>query len=175
MIDEYGEFCGMRIDRENWSTRKKNRPSATLSTTNPTWTDLSSNPYRRIGKSAANRLSYATAFKGLTKYPESLVDILSSSLLVHNVTDLFNALPGNSSVNTVQHATIEEALFSVDPTDVPIDWLDCDHVICVYCKSMSVPQLYKWHNSFKEVTSSSSGRSTLTSKQASKEIATGIS
>jgi hypothetical protein len=29
------------------------------------------------------------------------------------VTDLINALPGNSPVNTVQHATIEEAVFSV--------------------------------------------------------------
>jgi hypothetical protein len=34
-------------------------------------------------------------------------------------------------------------VFSVDPTDAPIDWLDSDHVICVYCRSMSVPQLYK--------------------------------
>jgi hypothetical protein len=46
------------------------------------------------------------------------------------VTDLINALPGNSSVNTVQNAT-EEAVFSVDPTDAPIDWLDSDNVICV--------------------------------------------
>jgi hypothetical protein len=37
------------------------------------------------------------------------------------VTDLINALPGNSYVNMVQHATIEEAVFSVDPTDAPID------------------------------------------------------
>jgi hypothetical protein len=29
------------------------------------------------------------------------------------VTDLINALSGNSSVNTVQHATIEEAVFSM--------------------------------------------------------------
>jgi hypothetical protein len=29
------------------------------------------------------------------------------------VTDFINALPGNSSVNTVQHAAIEEAVFSV--------------------------------------------------------------
>jgi hypothetical protein len=29
------------------------------------------------------------------------------------VTDLINALPGNSSVNTVQHATIDEAVFSM--------------------------------------------------------------
>jgi hypothetical protein len=61
----------------------------------------------------------------------------------YSVTDLINALPGNSSVNTVQQATIEEAVFSVHPTDGPIDWLDSDHVICVYCWSMSVPWLYK--------------------------------
>jgi hypothetical protein len=45
------------------------------------------------------------------------------------VTDLINALTGNSSVNTVQHATIEEAVFSVDATEAPIDWLDSDHMI----------------------------------------------
>jgi hypothetical protein len=44
---------------------------------------------------------------------------------------LVNVLPGDSSVNTVQHATIEEALFSVDPTDAPKDWLDSDHVMCL--------------------------------------------
>jgi rhodanese-related sulfurtransferase len=52
--------------------------------------------------------------------------------------DLINALPGNGSVNAVKHATIEEAVSSVDPTDPPIDWLDTDHVICVYCRSMSM-------------------------------------
>jgi hypothetical protein len=52
-------------------------------------------------------------------------------------------MPGNSSVNIVQHATIEEAVFSVDPTDEPVDWLDSDHVIHVYCGSMSVSQLCK--------------------------------
>jgi hypothetical protein len=56
--------------------------------------------------------------------------------------DLINALPDDSSVNMVQHAT-EEAVFSVVPTDAPTDWLDRDHVICVYCRSMSVPRLYK--------------------------------
>jgi hypothetical protein len=55
--------------------------------------------------------------------------------------DLINALPGYSSVNSVQHATIEEAVFSVDPTDAPIDWLDSDHVICVDYRSISVLQL----------------------------------
>jgi hypothetical protein len=32
---------------------------------------------------------------------------------VNIIRDLINALPGNSSVNTVQHATIDEAVFSV--------------------------------------------------------------
>jgi hypothetical protein len=30
-------------------------------------------------------------------------------------------LSGNRSVNTVQHARVEEVVFSVDPTDVPKD------------------------------------------------------
>jgi hypothetical protein len=61
----------------------------------------------------------------------------------NTVTDLINALPYHSSVNTVQYATIEKAVFSVDPTDAPIDWLDNDHVVCVYCRSMSVTRLHK--------------------------------
>jgi hypothetical protein len=36
------------------------------------------------------------------------------------VTDSINALAGNSSVNTVQHVTIEETVFSADLTDAPI-------------------------------------------------------
>jgi hypothetical protein len=70
---------------------------------------------------------------------------LCEKLKIHHVftlTDLINALPGNSSVNTVQHATTEEDVFSVDPPDAPIDWLDSDHVICVYCRFMFVPRLY---------------------------------
>jgi hypothetical protein len=76
----------------------------------------------------------------------------------HIVTDLINVLPGNSSVNMVQHATIEEVAFSVDVTNTPIDWLDSDHMICVYSRSMSVPRLYKkeWQNSFRAVRRSSS-------------------
>jgi hypothetical protein len=33
--------------------------------------------------------------------------------IIDNVTDSIKALPGNSSVNTVQHATINEAVFSM--------------------------------------------------------------
>jgi hypothetical protein len=54
------------------------------------------------------------------------------------ITDLINALLGNCSVNTAQLATVVEAVFSVDPTGAPIEWLDIDHVICVYCRPMSV-------------------------------------
>jgi hypothetical protein len=36
-------------------------PSSSLSTTNPTSPDLGSNPGRRDGKPATNRLSYGTA------------------------------------------------------------------------------------------------------------------
>jgi hypothetical protein len=50
---------------ENWQGKpkysEKAYPSATLSTTNPTWPDLGSNPGRRGGKPATNRLSYGTA------------------------------------------------------------------------------------------------------------------
>jgi hypothetical protein len=49
-----GEFGGIKIGRGN-------RPSATLSTTNPTWQDPGSDPGRRGEKPATNRLSYGAA------------------------------------------------------------------------------------------------------------------
>jgi hypothetical protein len=42
-------------------TLRKTCPSATLSTTNPTWTDLGANPGLRGEKMATDRLSYGTA------------------------------------------------------------------------------------------------------------------
>jgi hypothetical protein len=49
---------------ENWQGKPKyleeTCPGATLSTTNPTWPDLGSNPVHRGGKPATNRLSYGT-------------------------------------------------------------------------------------------------------------------
>jgi hypothetical protein len=57
----------MRSSRwnENWQEKpkysEKTCPRATLSTTNPTRPDLGSNPGRRGGKPATNRLSYGTA------------------------------------------------------------------------------------------------------------------
>jgi hypothetical protein len=50
---------------EDWQRKpkysEKTCPSATLSTTNPTWPDPSLNPGRRGGKPATNRLSYGAA------------------------------------------------------------------------------------------------------------------
>jgi hypothetical protein len=43
--------------------------------------------------------------------------------LIHKyniVTDLINALPGNSSVNTVQYAIIDEAVFSMSSVPRPV-------------------------------------------------------
>jgi hypothetical protein len=45
---------------------EKTSPSATLSTTNPTWPDPGSNPGRRGGKPATNRLSYGAAKDNFT-------------------------------------------------------------------------------------------------------------
>jgi hypothetical protein len=51
----------MKLTGENRRTRGKTRPSATLSTINPTWTDPGSNPGLRGRKPAANSLSHGTA------------------------------------------------------------------------------------------------------------------
>jgi hypothetical protein len=54
----------MKLTGENRRTRGKTCPSATLSTTNPTWTDPGSSPGLRGGRPVANRLSHGTATGG---------------------------------------------------------------------------------------------------------------
>jgi hypothetical protein len=61
MGDECGAISEIRISRGNQNTRRKPAPSATMSTTNPTWLDVGSNPGRRGGKPATSRLSYDSA------------------------------------------------------------------------------------------------------------------
>jgi hypothetical protein len=51
----------MKLTGENRSTLGKPCPSASLSTTNPTWTDPGSNPGLRGERPASNRLSHGTA------------------------------------------------------------------------------------------------------------------
>jgi hypothetical protein len=50
-------------------------------------------------------LSYFTDFSEIAY----ILDIIC----FHSVTDLINALPGNSALNTAQHAAIDEAVFSM--------------------------------------------------------------
>ena len=52
----------MKLTGENRHTRRKTCPSATLSTTNPTWTDPGSNLGLRDERPATYRLSHGTAF-----------------------------------------------------------------------------------------------------------------
>jgi hypothetical protein len=56
----------------NWQGKpkysEKTCPNVTFSTINPTWCDLESNPDRRSGKPATNRLSYGTATIQLVKF-----------------------------------------------------------------------------------------------------------
>jgi hypothetical protein len=51
----------VKLTEENRSTRGKTCPRATMSTTNPTWTDPGSNPGLRGERPATNRLSHGTA------------------------------------------------------------------------------------------------------------------
>jgi hypothetical protein len=52
----------MKLTGENGSTWGKTCHSATLSTTNPTWTGPGSNPGLRGERQAINRLSHGTAY-----------------------------------------------------------------------------------------------------------------
>jgi hypothetical protein len=65
MIDEgdCGAIGGMKIDRGTRSTRSKPAPAPLCSPQNPTWLDPGSNPGRRGGKPATNRLSYGAALR----------------------------------------------------------------------------------------------------------------
>ena len=53
----------MLLTGQSASNQRKPCPNATLSTTNPTWTTLSSNPSLRRDRLATSRLSRGTAFK----------------------------------------------------------------------------------------------------------------
>jgi hypothetical protein len=70
------------IDRENRRTRGKTCPNATLSTTNPTWTEPESNPGLCGGRPAANRLSHDTAIR---RFFVSLAVINHNTELVNKV------------------------------------------------------------------------------------------
>jgi hypothetical protein len=64
------------IDRGRLKYSGKTYPSATLSTTNPTWTDTGSNPGIRSGRPAANRLSHGTTLNHKLHQREHCLRIL---------------------------------------------------------------------------------------------------
>jgi hypothetical protein len=77
----------MKLTRKNRSTRVKTCDSATLSTTNPKWTDPGSKPGLRGERSAISRLSYGTAIHIVIKETETLpfaiFEVLTAGLLGH--------------------------------------------------------------------------------------------
>jgi hypothetical protein len=58
MKGEYGTMVNGTDGGKSQGTRRKARPSGTLSTTNITLTDLGSKPGLRCKKAAANRLNH---------------------------------------------------------------------------------------------------------------------
>jgi hypothetical protein len=57
----------MKLTGENRRSRRKTCPNATLSTTNPTWTDPGSNPGFRVERPATNRLNHGTPWATLIR------------------------------------------------------------------------------------------------------------
>jgi hypothetical protein len=86
--DDYYFFCPFpsngapaeKSTRENRRTRGKTCSSATLSTTNPTWTDPGSNTGLRDGRPAANRPSHGTA------YTRCNISLKSNGWIIHQTS-----------------------------------------------------------------------------------------
>jgi hypothetical protein len=83
----------MELTGENRRTRRETRTSATLSTTNLTWTDPGANPGLHIERPATNHLSHGTAYVFVLKMNivivRSLVYEIDSSLSTLFYNSLF--------------------------------------------------------------------------------------
>jgi hypothetical protein len=71
----------VKLTGENRSTRTKTCPSATLSTTNPTWTDPGSEPGLRGERPATNRLSHGKALSTLIYLSQIYVSVVTRKIL----------------------------------------------------------------------------------------------
>jgi hypothetical protein len=69
-MDSHGE---MILAEDTRNIRRKFCPSATLSTTNLTWTDPGANPGFRVERPATNRLSHGMAYPNNTKLPVQII------------------------------------------------------------------------------------------------------
>jgi len=63
-MNEYRAFGGMILTRVNRITQRRTCPSATLSTTNPSWPGLGLNSDFHGERPATDRLSHGTAQQG---------------------------------------------------------------------------------------------------------------
>jgi hypothetical protein len=83
--EEDGQFFPFFLTEEKRTTWGKPCPSATLSTTNPTWTGPESNPDLRGEKPANNRLSHGTAlpYRLTVLPPYSLTALPPQALFGH--------------------------------------------------------------------------------------------
>jgi hypothetical protein len=81
----------MKLTREHRSTRGKTCSSATLPTTNPTWTELGSNPGLRGERPATNRLSHGTAFlpSRLSSSPDMLKTLTRTEFTLEETWDIY--------------------------------------------------------------------------------------
>jgi hypothetical protein len=84
---------------ENWQVKpkysEKTCPSATLSTTNPTWPDLGSNPGRRGWKPATKRLSYGMAHIIFVTYTLLKLSHSSGSRVLAPHRGVSGSIPGD--------------------------------------------------------------------------------
>jgi hypothetical protein len=74
VTSRYTDYAIPTLGKRKYS--EKTCPSATLSITNPTWDNLVSNPGRRGGKPATNRLNYGTVITILVKLLCSIFNTL---------------------------------------------------------------------------------------------------
>jgi hypothetical protein len=101
----------MKLTGENRGTLGKTCPSATLSTTNPTWTDRGSNPGHRSARPATNRLSHGTAanlfYNAHSHYVAKRYKYLCSPSGVR--LDKFESLlPGISAFSLIRHVEAKQ-------------------------------------------------------------------
>jgi hypothetical protein len=118
----------MKLTGENRRTRGKTCPSATLSTTNLTWTDPGSNPGLRGGRPAANRLSHGMARLILTR--------LKQIPAFYGIFRLFTALKGDERRRSwLRHCATRREF----PTAVPSKAVVNFKVTCSFCLHSVVP------------------------------------
>jgi hypothetical protein len=103
----------MKLTWENRSTRGKTCPSATLSTTNPIWTDLGSKPVLRGDRPATNCLSRGTASAFV--FPSAVVLWLQKRNVGKRQMSLFTAPVRGAPVAIIAISTTHHLIQDLAP------------------------------------------------------------